>query len=154
MDSWKKSIQYPQFKAEAMVHFGGVEPLTKAAQVTAKRLSLGSQETSALIESYIGYTREMRGEGVKPVPPVIFGITKASLDHTAEKYQKVTLPMYAAMNPPPKVSLVKFDAGTHGYTRAEPGLPMGLAPAVAKLWYDAIMGGYYADYAREWSNER
>ena len=58
--------------------------------------------------------------------------------------------MYAAMDPPPKVRLVEFKAGTHGYSNPEPDLPMGVMPAVAKLWYDAIMNGYYLDYAINW----
>jgi hypothetical protein len=41
------------------------------------------------------------------------------------------------------VRLVEFDSGTHFYAAPEPGLPVGLAPAVVKLWYDAIMQGYY-----------
>ncbi|MBI4481896.1 MAG: hypothetical protein HY652_03300 [Acidobacteria bacterium] len=45
----------------------------------------------------------------------------------------------------------QFDAGVHGYTQPEPGLPMGVASAAAKLWYDAVMSGYYADYARQWA---
>jgi len=106
---------------------------------------MSTQETQALIELYVGYSRELRGLGVKPVPPVIFGMALASADHTPEKYKQVTLPMFAAMDPPPKVRLVEFKAGAHGYSSPEPDLPMGTFPAVAKLWYDAIMNGYYAD---------
>ena len=51
--------------------------------------------------------------------------------------------MFAAMKPAPTVRLVEFDSGTHFYAAPEPGLPVGLAPAVVKLWYDAIMQGYY-----------
>ena len=47
------------------------------------------------------------------------------------------------MDPPPKVNFVPFGAGIHEFFKPEPGLPLGIAPAVAQLWYDAIMGGYY-----------
>ncbi|MBI4484089.1 MAG: hypothetical protein HY652_14530 [Acidobacteria bacterium] len=150
-ESWKRGTKSPQFKAEGMIHFAGVEPLTAAAQATGKRLNMTVGEAQALVDRYTGYGRELVGKGVKPVPPVIFGVAKTSVDHSPEKYKKITLPMYAAMDPQPKVRLVEFDAGTHGYTSPEPGLPMGPAPAAAKLWYDAIRGGYYEDYARQWA---
>jgi hypothetical protein len=47
--------------------------------------------------------------------------------------------------------LVQFGAGVHGYERPEPGLPRGIAPAVFQLFYDALMGGFYEDYARQWA---
>ena len=56
-----------------------------------------------------------------------------------------------AMEPAPKVTLTRFDAGYHGWTRAEEGLPMGMTPAVVKMWYDAIMGGYFEEYSRQWA---
>ena len=61
----------------------------------------------------------------------------------------VTLPMYAGMDPPPKVRLVQYQAGIHGYTTPEPDLPMGPFPAVANIWHEAIMQGYYEKYARQ-----
>ncbi len=139
------------FKAEGPIHFGSRHQLASMARANAKRLNLSPEETAKMIEHFVGYAMELWGEGVKPVPPVIFGIAKVSFDHTPEKYREVTLPMYAGMNPPPKVRLVQFMAGVHGYTRAEPDLPMGPFPAVAKLWHDAIMSGYYADYSKEWA---
>ena len=51
--------------------------------------------------------------------------------------------MFAAMDPAPKVRVVKLGTGTHGYEKPEEGLPMGLVPPVASMWHDAIMGGYY-----------
>lgn len=151
---WERGKRQPNIKAEGMVHYGSVHGLANAARATAKRLNLTPEKTEALIQQYIGYSHELRGLKVKPVPPIIFGMAQASADHTPEKYREVTLPMFAAMDPPPKVRLVEFKAGTHGYTGAEPDLPMGPFPAVAKLWYDAIMNGYYADYAREWPGTR
>ncbi len=141
----------PSIKAQTPVHFGSTHQLAQAARAAAKRLKLNAEETQDLINQYVFYSRELWGNGVKPVPPVIFGIALASGDHTPERYKSVTLPMYAAMDPPPKVRLVEFKAGTHGYSNPEPDLPMGILPAVAKLWYEAIMNGYYLDYARSWN---
>lgn len=138
-----RPVSSPSFKNEGMIHFGSAPRLTDAAQAAAKRLKLNPQQTQALIDQYVNYSRELSGPGVKPVPPVIFGIAAASADHDPERYKTITLPMYAAMKPAPKVRLVQFKAGVHGYTATEPDLPMGTLPAAAKLWYDAIMGGYY-----------
>ena len=143
----------PSIKAQTPVHFGSTHQLAQAARAAAQRLQLSAEETQKLIDQYVFYSRELWGNGVKPVPPVIFGIALASGDHTPERYKSVTIPMYAAMDPPPKVRLVEFKAGTHGYANPEPDLPLGILPAAAKLWYDAIMNGYYLDYARSWSQE-
>jgi len=151
MEDWKNQTHYAQFKAEGMVHFGSEDQLTAAATATAKRLNLGPERTAALVKRYIGYSHELRGPDVKPMPPVILGIAAASADHTAEQYKKITLPMFAAMNPAPRVHLVEFQGGTHFYAEPEPGLPRGVAPAVVQLWHQAIMNSYYADYARVWA---
>ena len=142
-ESWERAKSRPNFKAEGPIHFGSVHQLSQAARATAKRLELPVEETQELIEQYVGYSRELRGLNVKPVPPVIFGVALASADHMAERYRQVTLPMFAAMDPPPKVRLVEFKAGTHGYSRPEPDLPMGTFPAVAETWWEAIQNGYY-----------
>ena len=151
--SWKRRTAQPNFKAEGPIHFGSVHQLSQMARATAKRLDLSTEKTQELIEHYVSLSRELRGLGVKPVPPIIFGMSQSSADHTPEKYREVTLPMFASMDPPPKVSLVEFKAGTHGYTRPEEDLPMGPFPAVAKVWHDAIMEGYYSDYASRWATE-
>jgi hypothetical protein len=142
-----RDVPGPSFKNEGMIHFGSVEPLTNAAKATAARLNLNAKETADLVARYVGYSRELSGPGVKPVPPVLFGIAAYSADHTAERYATVTIPMYRAMEPQPKVRFVQFKAGTHGYTTPEPGLPQGVLPAAAKLWHDAIMNGYYTQGA-------
>jgi len=143
MDEWKATTKYAGFKAEGMIHFGSVEPLTEAAKAAAERLKMTPAQTEQLIQHYIGYSRELAEPGVKPVPPVILGVAKYSADHRPETYREVTLPMFAAMKPAPKVRLVEFDSGTHFYAAPEPGLPAGVAPAVVRLWFDAIMNGYY-----------
>jgi hypothetical protein len=77
------------------------------------------------------------------VPPILLSICKHSRDHTEQAYRDVVVPMFAAMDPAPKVNVVKLGVGTHGYEKPEDGLPMGLVPSVARMWHDAIMGGYY-----------
>lgn len=152
MAEWKIEARYPGFKAEQMVHYAAVDQLEAAARATADRLDLDDEATEALVERYVNYCCELRDEDAKPVPPVIFGIAAASPDHEADSYKSVTIPMYRAMSPPPKVHLVEFGTGVHFYARPEPGLPVGVAPAVVELWYQAIMNGYYEDYARKWGN--
>ena len=143
LESYQRGTTGPRFKAEYPVHLNGVESLIAAARATAERLDLNSEETAELVRRYRGYPRELSGPGVKPVPPVLFSIAQKSKDHTYEGYTQIVLPMFTAMNPEPKVHLVPFEAGVHSYSRAEPELPMGLAPAMVQLWHDAIMGGYY-----------
>ena len=143
LESWQKNTTQPQFKAENIIHFDSPDALAAAARATAKRLKLNAAETDSLIGRYQGYLRELSGDGVKPVPPLLLIITKNSRDHTPEIYRKIYLPRYAAMSPAPKIRVYEFDAGIHGYSAPEPDLPMGVAPAGVQLWYDAIMGGFY-----------
>jgi hypothetical protein len=150
MAEWKVEARYPGFKAEQMVHYAALDQLEAAARATARRLELDGEETDRLVEQYINYCCELRGKGVKPVPPVIFGIAAASPDHEADSYMNHTIPMFEEMSPPPKVHLVEFGTGVHFYAKPEEGLPMGVAPAVVALWYEAIMNGYYEDYSRQW----
>jgi len=142
-ESWERGTTRPHFKAENIIHFDSRDSLAAAAKATAKRLKLSTEETNALVDRYVGYLRELSVKGVKPVPPSIFAINKNSRDHTSEVYREIYLPMFAAMNPAPKVRVYQFDAGIHGYTNPEPELPMGVAPMGVKLWHDAIMGGFY-----------
>ena len=144
-ESWARSTKRPQFKAENILHFDNSTAMGSAARATAKRLGLNSQQTEGLVARYIGYLREVSGPGAKPVPPLMLIITKNSRDHAPEIYREVYLPRYAAMNPAPKFRVYQFDAGIHGYSAPEAGLPAGVAPMGVQLWYDAIMGGFYTD---------
>jgi hypothetical protein len=147
LEDWAKSTQSAQFKAENIIHFDDPEGLESAARATARRLQLTEAETRTLVERYVGYLRELSGPGTKPVPPVLAIITSNSRDHTISGYQKVYMPAYAAMTPAPRVRIVHFDAGVHGYSAEEEGLPMGVAPVGALLWHQAITGGYYTSAA-------
>jgi hypothetical protein len=77
------------------------------------------------------------------MPPVIFAVSNDSSNHRPEAYKTITLPMFAAMKPAPRLSFIELEAGTHLYMTPQPDLPMGVAPAVVGLWFDAIMNGYY-----------
>jgi hypothetical protein len=110
-------------------------------------LKLGKADTEALVARYIGLTRELEGPGVKPVPPNLFMISAHSRDHSREVYEEVIMPLYRKMNPAPKVALVQFDAGKHGYMSGEDddGLDLGIGPAVFKVWDEAIKGGWFGN---------
>ena len=148
LEDWAKSTRSAQFKAENIIHFDDPEGLASAARATARRLKLTEAETKKLVDRYVGYLRELSGAGTKPVPPVLAIITSNSRDHTISGYQKVYMPAYAAMTPAPRVRIVHFDAGIHGYSAEEEGLPMGVAPVGALLWHQAITGGYYTSAVR------
>lgn len=143
-ENWEKSKASPNFKAEYIVHYACIPALEESARVAARRRKLNEADTAALIDRYVGYTRELSGPGVKSVPPILLGITKYSRDHRPEIYRNVVLPAFASMKPAPNVNLVQFEAGNHHYERPEPDLPMGLVPAVTKLWDEAIQAGYYS----------
>ena len=143
LEEWSGSTRFPQFKAEYIVHYACDPALRAAAEATADRLRLGRAARDELAARYVGMGRELAGPGVRPVPPLLFGITAYSRDHTAEKYRDIVLPAYRAMSPAPRVGAVRFGAGIHSYWAPEPDLPMGTLPAVIRLWHDAISGGYF-----------
>lgn len=143
LDYWERSKKRPNFKAEYIVTHNIVPSLTEAARVSAARLKMNAEETEALVRRYLGFTYELSGPEVKPVPPTWFCITKDSRDHSPEAYHEVIIPGYRAMKPAPKVRLTRFGAGVHVFWLGEKDLPMGIAPAVVGSWNDAIMGGYF-----------
>jgi hypothetical protein len=143
LDAWNAVKHRPQFKAEYIVTHNIRASIEAAAKATAERLGLDAQESRALTERYFSLTRELRGRGVKPVPPFLFAISKDSRDHSPEVYREVVLPMFRKMKPAPKVAVTRFGAGVHTYVKPEPDLPNGIGPAVAQFFVDAIKGGYY-----------
>jgi predicted alpha/beta hydrolase family esterase len=145
LDDWDRSQKRPQFKAEYVITHGITDSLTEAARVTAARMELDESETQALVDHYIGLTVERSGDGVRPVPPVMFQISAHSRDHSREVYEEVVIPLYEAMDPPPKYSLTQFMAGKHGYMARddELGLPYGIGPAVFTQWDRAIRSGWF-----------
>lgn len=142
-EAWDRSKHYPQFKAEYFIHMMGLEALQEAARVTAKRLNMNRDETDALLRRYEDYTREISGPGVKPLPPILVGLAKDSVNQTLENYSNIMLPAFAAMKPAPKVRITLYQAGLHAYMKPREGLPMGVGPAVIKVWHEAITSGYF-----------
>jgi hypothetical protein len=140
--TWEAWRHYPNFKHEYIVSHEIIPSLTEAAAVAAKRLKMNKDETEALTQRYYGYSRELRGPQVKPVPPQLFCLSTGR-NHSPEAYKAITLPMYAKMDPPPKTALIQIKAGVHYYMTPLEGLPAGTGPLVTKTWSDAIMGGFY-----------
>jgi len=143
LDAWEVARKRPQFKAEYMITHNIVGALEQAARAAAARLQMSGAETDALVAHYLGYTRELSGPGAKPVPPFLFVISKDSRDHSPEVYREVILPMFAAMKPAPRAAVTRFGAGVHTYTKPEPGLPVGIAPAAAQFYLQAIQEGFF-----------
>jgi hypothetical protein len=97
---------------------------------------------TAVTERYLSYARYDEGPNARPLPPMLFCNSKDSRDNSPEVFAEVIVPMLEAVRPKPKVRVVHFQAGVHMYGTPEDGLPMGILPAVVKLWDDAIMGGF------------
>ena len=142
-DYWDKVKARPQFKAEYVITHNIRDSLEGAARAVAARLKMPADETQALVKHYLGFPYPQTGTGAKPVPPVLFCITKDSRDHSPEVYQEVVLPMFAKLDPAPKVRVTKWGAGVHTYNKSEPGLPLGIAPPVAEFYVRAIQEGYF-----------
>jgi hypothetical protein len=145
LEEWGNVQKRASFKAEYLVTHDIEPSLREAARVTAQRMQLGDEETQELIEHYVGLKQEMKGRGVKPVPPIMFQITAFSRDHSREVYDEVIIPLFKDMNPAPKVSLTQYPFGTHGYMNGEviEGVNLGVGPAVFQQWDDAIKGGFF-----------
>lgn len=139
---WDASKRAPQFKAENWYHNRTVSCLTEAARVAAGHQRLNRDETAALVDEYLGYGLPMQGPGTKPVPPLLHGICAYSRDHRPEKYEMMRAE-YAKLSPAPKFDYIRLGTGIHSYWRAEDGLPLGVCPAVVKIWDEAIMNGWY-----------
>jgi hypothetical protein len=143
LDWWNEEKARPQFKAEYIVTHNISASLTEAAQVSAKRIGLSPEATEELVDHFCGYPFPLRESGAKPVPAVLFAISKDSRDHSPEVYRDVVLPLFKTIAPAPRVGVTQFGAGTHFYTRAEDGLPLGIGPAIGQFYDDAIRGGYF-----------
>ena len=141
-EGWQSAKKRPNFKAEDFIHKNSVRALETAARVSAERLKLSNRETDAMVQRYLGYTRELSGPGTKPVPNFlsIHGVNDDTV--TLGRCQR-SLPLFAEMNPPPKVRSVSLGAGIHSWGWSDPQLPQGIAPSVAKLWHDAIINGFF-----------
>src|SRR5262245_50765088 len=104
---------------------------------------MNKDETEALVQHFEGYAHELSGPSVKPVPPLLFEISKDSRDHSREVYEEVIITGFRRMNPTPKIALTRCGAGLHSSWKAEKDLPVGIVPSVLRTWNDAVLGGYF-----------
>lgn len=146
LDLWQTERRLPQFKAEFPVTHNIVVSLAAAARAAAQRLRLSAKDTDALVERYLDYGRYRRGAGVPPVKPILFVNSRYSRDNSEEVFRAVVIPMLRALDPAPKVRLVMVDASSHLYCEPDgEALPLGLAPVAAKLFDDAVRGGFFVN---------
>jgi hypothetical protein len=143
LEDWEQRKHLANIKFQDLIQFAAWEQLEEAARVTAKRLELNEQETETLVQRYLGYPKPLSGPGVKPVPTLLYGVTEHTMDHRPERYKNILLPALGELDPAPKRRLVEWRTGVHSYMRPEPELPMGVGPAIANMWNEAIKGGYY-----------
>ena len=141
-EDWDVDKKRANFKAEDFIHKNSTKSLADAARATAKMMKLDPAATEALVERYVGYCRELSGPGIKPVPSFL-SIHGGDDDTVSYEHTKKVLPLFAAMNPAPKVKQVLLGAGTHDWTIVDKNFPEGPIPVVVKIWNDAIRGGYY-----------
>jgi len=141
-ERWENAKKRPNFKAEDFIHKNSTQALESAARAAATRLQYSNQETEALVQRYLGYTRELSGPGVKPVPNFL-SIHGVNDDTVTLKRCERSLPLFAKLDPPPKVRPVSLGAGIHSWGWSDDKLPQGIVPPVAKLWHDAIMNGFF-----------
>ena len=142
-DYWDRVKARPQFKAEYIITHNIRASLEAAARAAAARLKMSSEETDALVKHYLGFPYPQTGPDARPVPPVLFCLAKDSRDHSPEVYREVVVPMFAKLSPAPKVRVTRWGAGVHTYQKAEPQLPLGIAPPVVGYYVDAIQSGYF-----------
>ena len=142
-DYWDRVKARPQFKAEYIITHNIRASLEAAARAAAARLKMSSEETDALVKHYLGFPYPQSGPDARPVPPVLFCLAKDSRDHSPEVYREVVVPMFAKLSPAPKVRVTRWGAGVHTYQKAEPQLPLGIAPPVVGYYVDAIQSGYF-----------
>lgn len=141
-ERWESAKKRPNFKAEDFIHKNSTAALEAAARAAAARLKLSNRETGQLEQRYLGYTRELSGPGVKPVPNFL-SIHGINDDTVTLKRCERSLPLFAKLNPAPKVRPVSLGAGVHLWGWTDDKLPQGIVPPVAKLWHDAIMNGFF-----------
>jgi len=141
-ERWESAKKRPNFKAEDFIHKNSTQALEAAAQAAAERLKLTHQETARLVQRYLGYARELAGPAVKPVPNFL-SIHGINDDTVTLKRCERSLPLFARLNPAPKVKSISLGAGVHSWSWTDDQLPQGIVPPVAKLWHDAITNGFF-----------
>jgi hypothetical protein len=141
-ERWERAKKRPNFKAEDFIHKNSTNSLQAAARAAAARLKLSHQETDALVQRYLGYTRELSGPGVKPVPNFL-SIHGIDDDTVTLKRCERSLPLFAKFNPAPTVRSISLGAGIHSWGWTDEEFSIGIVSPVAKLWHDAIINGFF-----------
>jgi hypothetical protein len=141
-ERWESARKRPNFKAEDFIHKNSTRALKAAATAAAARLKLSHGETEALVQRYVAYTRELSGPGVKPVPNFL-SIHGIDDDTVSLKRCERSQPLFAKLNPAPKVHGLSLGAGIHSWGWTDAEFTFGVVPAVAKLWHDAIINGFF-----------
>ena len=97
-----------------------------------------------MVARYLNYGRYLKGLDARPVPPVLFINSVFSRDNSEEVFNEVVRPELARLNPAPKTHLVMVDGSSHLYTEADGAdFPLGMTPVAAKLFDDAVRGGFF-----------
>ena len=122
LERWETGKRRPNFKAEDFVHKNSTPSLEAAARASAARLKMSHRETDALVQKYLGYTRELSGPGVKPVPPFL-SVHGINDDTVTLARCHSSLSLFAKLNPAPKVRCISIGAGVHTWSHTEPELP-------------------------------
>ncbi len=133
----------PQFKAEYVITHNIRSSLEAAARAAAARLKMSADETEALVKHYLGFPYPQTGPGAKPVPPVLFCITKDSRDHCRKSIRRWCCRCSPARSRARRCASSSWGAGVHTYHKSEAGLPLGVAPPVAEFYVKAIQEGYF-----------
>ncbi|HEY7165698.1 MAG TPA: hypothetical protein VIB79_14125 [Candidatus Binatia bacterium] len=141
-ERWENARKRPNFKAEDFIHKNSTKALQAAARVAGERLKLSHQETDGLIRRYLGYTRELSGRDVKPVPNFL-SIHGIDDDTVTLKRCERSLPLFARLDPAPKIRSISLGAGIHSWGWTDQEFTMGIVAPVARLWHDAIMNGFF-----------
>jgi hypothetical protein len=143
LDPWERGKIRPNFKAEYIVTHNVAASLETAARAAAQRLGMNAAASAALVKRYHDYCYYDQSDGAKPIPPIFYTIAKNSRDNSPEAYDEIILPMFAELRPAPKVRVSQLGAGTHVYYKPEPDFPLGITPAVAALFQEAITNRFY-----------
>jgi hypothetical protein len=82
-----------------------------------------------------GYER-----GPLSIAPTFHGIDDDTV--TLRRCER-SLPLFAKLDPAPKVRSISLGAGIHSWGWTDEEFPMGIVPPAAKLWRDAIINGFF-----------
>jgi len=126
-ERWESAKKRPNFKAEDFIHKNSSRALEAAARAAATRLKLSNRESDELVQRYLGYTGELSGPGVKPVPNFL-SIHGIDDDTVTLKRCERSQPLFAKLTPAPKIRAISLAAGIHSWGWTDETLPQGIVP--------------------------